>query len=220
MKTLQWGVCLFVLIMSCGCKKAGSPHSATAHIPSPVPAVTGDTVVPKSASPRQTFDDFIYKQFADESYYTLLFDNEAELELEGDTAFTDMQVEWFDLDSCAASHPSDGTDDDFIAFYARFVSDSLYQRAHICNPLEFVTLDPDDEFNILETTLDIDAWYAFNPMLPKGKLSNINYGQQNNTHSPTKILKVNGIGNGFSNIYYFRKQNGVWELYKYEDTGV
>lgn len=34
----------------------------------------------------------------------------------------------------------------------RFVTDSLYQSKHIADPLQFVTIDPDDEFAILETT--------------------------------------------------------------------
>ena len=108
----------------------------------------------------------------------------------------------------------------FISFYARFVTDSLYQRQHIHSPLMFVTLDPDDEFSILETTLDVDQWYAFRPIMPIDPLSNICYGQPNNPNSSTKILKVNGIGNGYSNIFYFRKRRGEWELYKYEDTSI
>jgi hypothetical protein len=215
----------------------------TNYAPAPAVATTAGseeaTATVKPVPNRQTFDDFLYKLFADESYYTLLFDDEAQLELEGDTTFTTLQVEWIDLNTrtvkahtytctdgqwnqtATTTHQAaDRGDDDFIAFYARFVADSLYRRDHISEPLEFITIDPDDEFNILETTLNIDGWYAFNPTLPEGKLTNINYGQQNSAASPTKILKVNGIGNGFSNIFYFRKQDAIWQLYKYEDTGV
>ena len=111
-------------------------------------------------------------------------------------------------------------DEDFVSFYARFVTDSLYQSHHITEPLQFVTIDPDDEFSILETTLDLNQWYAFCPMMPTDKLSNINYGQRNDDHSRTKILKVNGIGNGYSNVFYFRRRAGEWRLYKYEDTSI
>ena len=38
--------------------------------------------------------------------------------------------------------------------------------------------------------------------------------------SRTKILKVNGIGNGYSNVFYFRIRQGEWELYKFEDTSI
>jgi hypothetical protein len=243
MKTVQWGVCLLVLTLSCGCKKTGSLKSVTNYAPAPAAlTAAGSDDATSAVQPRplrQTFDDFLYKLFADESYYTLLFDDEADLEREGDTTFTAVQVEWIDLQTrtikthtytCSdgqwsqtatttrqAADPGDG---DFIAFYHRFVTDSLYRRDHVSDPLEYVTIDPDDEFNILETTLSLDGWYAFNPTLPEGKLTNINYGQPNSAESATKIVKVNGIGNGFSNIFYFKKQNGNWELYKYEDTGV
>ena len=43
--------------------------------------------------------------------------------------------------------------------------------------------------------------------MPTDRLSNINYGQKNEDLSDTKILKVNGIGNGYSNIFYFRKRS-------------
>ena len=55
---------------------------------------------------------------------------------------------------------------------------------------------------------------------PVDKLSNINDGQKNSDYSNTKILKVNGIGNGYTNIFYFRRHRGEWELYKYEDTSI
>ena len=41
-----------------------------------------------------------------------------------------------------------------------------------------------------------------------------------NDDSPTKILALKGIGNGFSNILYFRRKAGEWELYKFEDTSI
>lgn len=56
--------------------------------------------------------------------------------------------------------------------------------------------------------------------LPADRLSNINYGQRNDDDSPTKILALKGIGNGFSNILYFRRKAGEWELYKFEDTSI
>ena len=179
--------------------------------------------------------------FSQQNYYTLLFDNEEEMELVGDTALSSVQVEWIYLDTrkvrryyferikgmwmleainLRRMEEVAGEDEDFVDFYARFVTDSVYQSRHIRQPLRFVTIDPDDEFSILETTLDLNQWYAFNPLLPTDKLSNICYGQKNEDHSRSKILKVNGIGNGFSNIFYFRKRGGEWELYKYEDTGI
>ena len=176
--------------------------------------------------------------FAGENLYTLLFDREKDMDIVGDTALSSVQVEWiflktqelkryyfnrtkgiWMLDSITL-HKMHNAESDFLPFYARFVSDSIYQRKHVCSPLSFITIDPDDDFSILETTLDVEQWFAFRPQMPADRLSNICYGQKNDAGSTTKIIKVNGIGNGYSNVLYFRKTYGKWELYKYEDTSI
>lgn len=177
--------------------------------------------------------------FTKENCYTLLFDKEEDMDMVGDTTLTSVQVEWiflktrmvkryyferkrgmWMLEAINLLEMEKGENEDFVEFYTRFVRDSVYQSKHISHPLQFITIDPDDEFSILETTLDVDQWYAFRPVMPTDRLSNINYGQKNEDLSDTKILKVNGIGNGYSNIFYFRKRGKGWELYKYEDTSI
>lgn len=177
--------------------------------------------------------------FTKENCYTLLFDKEEDMDMVGDTTLTSVQVEWIFLKTRMVKRyyferkrgmwmlevinlreMEKGENEDFVEFYTRFVRDSVYQSKHISHPLQFITIDPDDEFSILETTLDVDQWYAFRPVMPTDRLSNINYGQKNEDLSDTKILKVNGIGNGYSNIFYFRKRGKGWELYKYEDTSI
>lgn len=176
--------------------------------------------------------------FLSEGCYTLLFDNEDDLEAFGDTLQSEVSLDWYLLneDVCKrfqfvskqgvwtlkriSEEKRKKTKNDFVDFYTRFVNDSIYQRNHICLPLEYVTLDPDDEFSILETSLDMDQWFAFKPLLPITYLSNIDYGQQNEETSPIKILRVNGIGNGYTNVYYFRRLSSGWELYRYEDTSM
>ncbi|MCD8292631.1 MAG: DUF4348 domain-containing protein, partial [Prevotellaceae bacterium] len=116
--------------------------------------------------------------FVQQTYYTLLFDNEDDMDLVGDTTLKSVQVEWFFLDTREVKRyyfeRKQGTwmleainlrrmeesgEEDFLAFYARFAADSLYQRGHLCDPLPYVTIDPDDEFSILETTLDVNQWF-------------------------------------------------------------
>lgn len=177
---------------------------------------------------------------AEQPTYTLMFDNESDLDLEGDTSLTSAEVEWIYLDSNMRQRyyferdngawmldsisltPLASFDDEsgFVAFYSRFANDSIYQLDHLTNPIEFVTLDPDDEFSILETTLGISQWFAFKPELPSDRLTNINYGQTNDGRSRRKILKVNGFQDGTSIILYFRKRSGEWEMYKFEDTSI
>lgn len=50
-----------------------------------------------------------------------------------------------------------------ILFYERFSRDSLFQQERLHEPLYFVTADPEDEFQILETTLEPGQWFAFRP---------------------------------------------------------
>ncbi|MDR0892380.1 MAG: DUF4348 domain-containing protein [Mediterranea sp.] len=177
--------------------------------------------------------------FTRQPYYTLLFDKESDMDLVGDTLLSSVQVEWIyvkeqkvkkyyfqrlkgawmlEAINLHAIEPDDN--EDFSDFFHRFAIDSLFQRQRVCNPLEFVTLDPDDEFAILNATISVDQWFAFRPALPTDSLSNINYGQANDEHSHSKILALKGIGNGFSNILYFRRQGGRWEMYRFEDTSV
>ena len=177
--------------------------------------------------------------FTKENCYTLLFDKEEDMDMVGDTTLTSVQVEWiflktrmvkryyferkrgmWMLEAINLREMEKGENEDFVEFYTRFVRDSVYQSKHISHPLQFITIDPDDELSIQETTLDVDQWYAFRPVMPTDRLSNINYGQKNEDLSDTKILKVNGIGNGYSNIFYFRKRGKGWELYKYVDTSI
>lgn len=177
--------------------------------------------------------------FARQSYYSLLFDNEEDMDLVGDTTLKSVQVEWiylktrtvkklyfqrikgmWMLEAVNLRNIQTTGDEDFVSFYTLFATDSVFQQAHVRNPLQFITIDPDDEFSILETTLEPGQWMAFRSVLPTDHLSNINYGQRNDDDSPTKMLKINGIGNGYSVVYYFRRRAGEWELYKYEDTSI
>ena len=180
-------------------------------------------------------DDLFTKQH----YYTLLFDREEDMDLVGDTSLTSVQVEWMFVKTRMVKRyyferikgawileainlrPIERSDNEnFVEFFGHFATDSLFQSQRVREPLAFVTTDPDDDFSILETTLDLNQWFAFKPVLPVDRLSNINYGQRNDDDSPTKILALKGIGNGFSNILYFRRKAGEWELYKFEDTSI
>ena len=179
--------------------------------------------------------------FNEQNYYTLLFDREEDLDLIGDTTLTAVQVEWiylksqlskkyffvkdagvWKLDSLQLLPIQNKGNEEFISFFIEFASDSIFQSSRINDPLTFVTADPDDDFSVIETSLDLNQWFAFKPDLPVDKLSNINYGQRQLANSNKKVLALKGMGNGFSNILYFRRKSGVsnWELYKFEDVSI
>ena len=179
--------------------------------------------------------------FTDQEYYTLLFDREEDIELVGDTSLTSVQVEWiylntqqvknyfftknngaWQLDSLDLS-PIISTDkENFVEFFAQFAVDTTFQTSRIVDPLIFVTADPDDDFSIIQASLDLEQWFAFKPDLPVDKLSNINYGQRSSDSSNKKILALKGMENGFSNILYFKRKSKAssWEMYKFEDVSI
>ena len=199
----------------------------------PLPYYEGET--PRKIEQEEWKHDHLFVQ---QSYYTLLLDNEDELDHAVDNSQTSVQVEWIFMEThMVKKYYFERTEgrwmleainerpvvkkkrEDFIKFFVRFATDSLYQVQHVREPLEFITTDPDDDFSIIETTLDIDQWFAFKPVLPNKKLSNIIYGQEQPDDSSYKIIQLKGIGNGFLNTLFFRrKSSGKWELYKFEDT--
>ena len=123
-------------------------------------------------------------------------------------------AEYFLLDRGEAE---DTGKEDFFEFYERFANDSVFQLSRLHEPLKFVTADPEDEFQILETTLEAGQWFAFQPVLPRENLTNVNYGQNENVHSNTKVIEMKGFGNGFNNTLYFERRHGLWKLMQFED---
>ena len=171
--------------------------------------------------------------------YTNIYESNSELEIEEDTSATSAQLEWIFLkekkirryyferieglwkleaiDNAAILKEEPSSSEDFFTFYERFANDSVFQLQRTSNPLKFVTYDPDDEFSILETTLDAGQFMAFSPTLPKDTLTNVNYGQNTLSHSNVMIIEMKGNGNGFSNTFYFKRRNGLWKLTQYDD---
>lgn len=176
--------------------------------------------------------------FSQQEFYTMLYDHLDDAELEKDTASTSVRIEWIDLKERKlkryyferlygwwkleaiddASMPKEETgQEDFYEFYERFSNDSLFQAERVADPLPFVAPDPEDEFQILETTIEKEQWFAFQPKLPGEFLTNVNYGQRLDRNSRTRIIELRGFGNGFCNTLYFRCRNGEWKLTRFED---
>lgn len=176
--------------------------------------------------------------FSRETAYTVLFDNEEDMEMEKDTSLQSVQVDWIFLDKGKVKRyyferknrswfleavnvetlaHEGGEEENFLDFYKRFSCDSVFQGERLSDPLGFVTADPEDEFQILETTLDEGQWFAFRPPMMKERLTNVHYGQAENRDSDRKIVEFKGFGNGFNNTLYFSRRNGLWKLVKFED---
>lgn len=168
-------------------------------------------------------------------YYTL-FERDAEMDAERDTAMRKANLECVDmktrtvrtfffekLDGCwkllrvnereLASYKHR----EFFSFYHRFVTDSVFQSLHVNDPMTFVTLDPEDDFNILEANIDMEQWFAFRPALPEHLLVNVDYGVKPSRRPQRKILTCKSLGGNFNHTSYFRKIKDEWVLTRFED---
>lgn len=176
--------------------------------------------------------------FSQQEFYTMLYDTMDDSELEKDTASTSVRIEWIDLKNNKmkryyferlygwwkleaiddATMPKGETgQENFFEFYERFANDSLFQAERVAEYLTFVAPDPEDEFQIMEATIEKEQWFAFQPKLPRTFLTNVNYGQRLDNNSHTRIIELRGFGNGFNNILCFKCRNGVWKLTRFED---
>ncbi len=180
--------------------------------------------------------DYLYIH---QKIYTLIFDKEKDMDLVNDTSIHSAQVQWIYpktksvknynfkrvrgmwlLESINICKMNNVEDETFLDFYNRFSTDSLFQAQRVCQPLKFVTANPEDDFSMLDATIDVSQWFAFKPKLPVVQMSNINYGQPNSDTSDQKIVAFKGVSNGFSNVLYFRKNDGKWKLFKFEDISI
>lgn len=206
---------------------AASKKVQLARIHFPLKVLKGDEreVVQRSA---WTVDHFFMQQ----GYYTLIFDNEKQMELGKDTAVNHVVIEKIYLDKkfikqyvferenglwmmqlVRLSDIEDSPNASFLNFYHSFATDSLYQVESLNNTVDFVGPDPDDDFAQMEGVITKDTWPAFAPELPSGMIYNVVYGQQQD-HSNQKIFVIRGIANGFEVELTFRLSDGRWRLVK------
>lgn len=173
--------------------------------------------------------------FLNQDYYTVLFNKARQMDLEKDTSLEHVDVEWmllnkrlfktyhferhggrWQLTQESVQSFQDSPLEDFLNFYTQFVSDSVYQMQCVVEPLRFITTDPDDDFQVIEGTLDSEQWMAFRPLLPEETLTNIRYGQT--YHDPNQMVLVKkGIANGLMDMLTFEKKSGKWKLVAFEN---
>jgi hypothetical protein len=168
--------------------------------------------------------------FMRQDFYTVLFDDERQMELVKDTSVQQATVEkiyfntkaviqyqfkrvrgaWMLLEvktEPMASNPNAS----FLEFYHKFVTDSVFQTESLNATVQFVGPDPDDDFARMEGILTPDTWPAFAPELPDRMIYNIVYGKPTK-ESAQKIFVMRGIANGLEVEMTFRRDNGQWKL--------
>lgn len=104
---------------------------------------------------------------------------------------------------------------DFLNFYARFCSDSIFQSESIADPLRISIQDSEDEEGSINGIIDADQWQTFCPEVPSGIISNIRKGQNYGGHRI--VLRKSGLSNGLQEVFTFTKERNGWRLTRYEN---
>lgn len=170
--------------------------------------------------------------FMRQDFYTVLFDDEKQMELVKDTSVSQAIVEKIYFNTKAVqqykfrrikgawmlleiqTEPlAANSNASFLEFYYRFVTDSVFQVESLGETVQFVGPDPDDDFARMEGILTPDTWPAFAPELPDRMIYNVVYGKPKPS-SNQKIFVMRGIANGLEVEMTFRLVEGRWRLIK------
>ncbi len=169
--------------------------------------------------------------FMHQEYYTLIFDSRRQMSVVKDTSIAHVVVEKIHLaDEQVKQYVFDridglwkltkivnhsargGYNANFLAFYHRFSTDSIFQAESLDDEVTFTAPDPDDDFASITGTMLPEQWEAFKPtFFPHGTIYNILYGQHY-SESNHKIFAVRGISNGLEMEMTFNRRQGKWRL--------
>lgn len=194
----------------------------------PLPVYRNEKVVKTIDKKHWKMEHFFMRQ----DYYTLIFDNQKQMNLVKDTTIDHVVVEkvfyhkktvqqflfnringqWM-MTSINYKPMYSNTNASFLKFYGKFATDSTFQAEHLHNPVKFVGPDPDDDFSTMTGDIEPETWPAFAPKLPSSMIYNIIYGQKYN-ESNQKIFVIRGIANGLETELTFKRIGGKWMLTK------
>ena len=194
----------------------------------PLPVYRNEKVVKTIDKKHWKMEHFFVRQ----DYYTLIFDNQKQMNLVKDTTIDHVVVEkvfyhkktvqqflfnringqWM-MTSINYKPMYSNKNASFLKFYGKFATDSTFQAEHLHNPVKFVGPDPDDDFSTMTGDIEPETWPAFAPKLPSSMIYNIIYGQKYN-ESNQKIFVIRGIANGLETELTFKRIGGKWMLTK------
>lgn len=194
----------------------------------PLPVYRNEKVVKTIDKKHWKMEHFFMRQ----DYYTLIFDNQKQMNLVKDTTIDHVVVEkvfyhkktvqqflfnringqWM-MTSINYKPMYSNKNASFLKFYGKFATDSTFQAEHLHNPVKFVGPDPDDDFCTMTGDIEPETWPAFAPKLPSSMIYNIIYGQKYN-ESNQKIFVIRGIANGLETELTFKRIGGKWMLTK------
>lgn len=167
--------------------------------------------------------------------YTMIFDSKKSIKNQKDPHLAHVVVEWIYLNknrvkqyvfdkkngrwmmtSLIDEQLKENENSDFLNFYKRFSSDRSYQIKHIQSPFSLILQDP-DTYKPISGVGEPVQWQDFAPELPKGVITNVNYGQKY-TNSMQRLLMVAASDGAMSSIITFKKVRGQWMVTRLENN--
>lgn len=195
----------------------------------PLPFITDGKDFPIEAD-KWHYDPLYSKQ----DIYTIIFDSPSSIKAEKDTSLCRVDVEWvylrqhrvkvyhfekqegqWMLTSIVNQALAQHENADFYEFYHRFSTDNDFQNSHILNPFHFKTYDS-DSFQDIDGLLDVNQWPDFRPELPKGVITNINYGQSYGNKN-RRVLMICSQSGGMGCSLTFKRGRTSWMLESLEN---
>ncbi len=171
--------------------------------------------------------------FSKQEFYTLILDDESQLDLAKDTEVDSVVIEkinlkekhveqhvfnringqWM-LTEIIRNTTYQNPNRSFLEFYERFASDSVFQQNSIHEPVATILPDPDDDFSMIEGEFYPNQWPEFKPpVLPDECIYNVIYGQKYRKNKE-KLFVIRGISNGLEAELTFKQIDGKWKLVK------
>ena len=206
-----------------------NPRFQMARTDFPLPNIVDGTNHPIPRSSWQ-FDRLYSKQ----DVYTIIFDNAKSIKAEKDTSLHRVVVESVYLDQkrikqylfhkinglwrltgLNTHRMSKNINSDFYEFYRQFSSSPRFQSLHITDPFKFKTYDSDN-FQTIEGLLDVSQWPDYRPSLPKGTITNINYGQSYG-NARRRVLMLCSPSGGMGCSLTFIRSGNTWLLEQLEN---
>lgn len=169
--------------------------------------------------------------FMRQQYYTLIVDNEKQMDNAKSTTLDSVVVEKIHLreglvEQYLFGHGDgkwhmeginkisfkDNVNASFLHFIQRFFAAN--GQGMIKDPLPYSGPDPNgEETSHVETTIPAEEWSTFLPTVPDDLIYNILYGQKYGKGS-RKILVFRGLSNGIETRLIFKQHHGKWRLEK------
>lgn len=185
----------------------------------------------------EEFDPEFELSFLSSEYFTTLYGNTSQMQAEDDEEMEEDSIvslqrinlndgtirnfqflreegQWQLTAICEATFEDDNLGD-FLSFYAKFSSDSLFQAQSVADPLHIVIQGSEDGEGSIDGIIDADQWQSFCPEVPGGIISNIRKGQDYGQNRV--VLRKSGMSSGLQEIFTFTKERGNWRLTRYEN---